>query len=411
MEYFGEASETDYFKEKLCRAQIKIKQFPKLYEILGNFDQATKNNHYENTFLNLAGADTTEYDPILKKFDDLIREILTKRRDNNLINLIKSFGEKHFQRVNELEFYIQLKEKECVTNIEYEEKSQKQDFKFCIDGVEFNVELTSLGKSKIEQRINEVFILAAQEIIMGLPSNTLLKIEIITDKLGEIGEGVESIKIAKRIIEYFNKIKIFCLACRNDSLTLEKNMGPRDKTLFECKDYSYYEESKKRINELLKSEEGVGYLKSIKIKDIADNPIDHVMIFDWKSRKVEIHAQRLMPSSTEVLRKSSLIRQLRELLGYKINKRQFQGKINSFMSVHFEDFAFHNYYLPEDSFGQDSLNELNEIAKEIFLKNEEKELLGILFYFQKLNKSAFIENPNIKVDGEIRNKIEKLIEN
>lgn len=408
MDYFGEASETDYFNNKLSRARIKIKQFPKLYELLGNFDQATKNNHYGNTFLNLAGADTKEYDSILRKFDDLIREILMKRRDNNLINLINSFGEKHFQKINELEFFIQLKEKEDVTDIGYEEKDQKHDFKFCIDGIEFNVELTSLGKSKIEQRINESFILAAQEIIKGIPNNTLLKIEIITDKLGEIGEGAEPIKIAKRIIDYFNKIKIFCLACRNDSITLERNIGPKEKTLFECKDYFYYEESKKRINELLKSEKGVDYLKSIEVKDIADNPIEHVMIFDWKNRKVEIHAQRLMPSSTEVLRKNSLIRQLKELLGYKINKGQFKGKMNSFIAVHFEDFAFHNYYLPGDAFGQDSFNELDEIIKEVFIKKEEKELLGVLFYFQKLNKSAFIKNPNIIVEKYSINKIEKL---
>lgn len=411
MGYFEEASEseTDYFENKLSRAIKKIKEFPTLSKLINNFDQATKNNHYENTFLNLAGADTDKYDSILKKFDCLIEEILSGRIDNNnLINLIKSFSEKHFQKINELEFYIQLKEKEYVTKIKYEGKSQKHDFNFLIDKTEFNIELTSLGKSKIEQRINEAFTLAAKEIIKGLPGNILLKIDIITDKLGDIGEVVSSEQISKIIIGYFNKIKTFCLVCKNDSLILEKNIGLKDKTLFECKDYFYYEESKKRINELLKSERGVDYLKSIKVSDITENPIDHVMIFDWKNRKVEIHAQRLMPSSTEILRKKSLVRQLKELMKYKLKKGQLNGQINPFIAFNFEDFAFHNYYLPDDSFGQDSFNELNEIVKEVFIEESEKKLLGVLFYFQKLKKSAFIKNPNIKIPNEIINKIDLL---
>ncbi|MFH1365037.1 MAG: hypothetical protein ABIH28_00440 [archaeon] len=409
MDYFGEASETDYFENKLLRAIEKIKEFPTLSKILNKFEQATKTNHYENTFLNLAGADTEEYDSILKSFDCLIEEILSERSDNkNLINLIKSFGEKHFQKINELEFYIQLKEKESVKEIKYEGNSQKHDFNFLIDGTEFNVELTSLGKGKIEQRINEAFILAAKEIIKDLPDKTLLKIDIITDKLGEIGESISSEEISQTIVDNFNKIKLFCLVCRNDSVTLEKNIGSKDKTLFECKDYFYYVESKRRISELLKSERGVDYLKNIKVGDIADNPIDHVMIFDWKKRKVEIHAQRLMPSSTEILRKKSLVRQLKELLRGKINKGQLKGKTNPFIALNFEDFAFHNYYLQGDSFGQDSFSELNEIIKEISVETRDEELLGVLFYFKSIKKSAFIKNPNIEIDGDVRNKIEKL---
>ena len=402
------AFETDYFENKLSRAIKKIKEFQTLSKILNNFDQATKDNHYENTFLNLAGADTTEYDSILKNLNDLINEILTKKKDNNLINLIRSFGEKHFQKINELEFYIKLKENKCVTNIGYEEKNQKHDFKFFIDGIEFNVELTSLGKGKIEQKINEAFALSAQAILKDLSNNTLLKIDIITDKLGEIGEGISPSEISKVIIESFNKIKIFCLACRNDSVSLEKNVGSPDKTLWECKNYFYYEESKRRIDELLKSEEGINYLKTIKVKDLIENPIEDIMVFDKEKRRVEIHARKLMPSSTEILRKASLVRQLKQNIRDKIGKGQLKNKINPLIAFHFEDFAFHNYYLSNDSWGQDSLEELKNILKDIFEKINEKELIGILFYFQKINKSAFIENPNIELDEDVRNKIEKL---
>ncbi len=411
MDYFGQASETDYFDNKLSKAIKKIKEFSTLNKILKNFDLATKENHYENKLLNLAGAPNNEYDPYLQRIENLLSTLLKKGISDkrNLFFRLRYFGEQHFQKFYEIEFYLGLLDNNHISeDIKYEGKKQKHDFKFDIDGVEFNVELTSLGKGKIEQKINGAFTIAAQEILKNLPDNTWLKVGIISDKLGEIGKGVYPSDISKVIVESFNLIKPFCLVCRNDSLTLEKNVGPANKTLFECKDYFYYKESKKIITELLKSDEGVNYLKSTKIKDIKENPIDSFSVFDGKNRKVEISAGKIMDSSTEVLRKKSLIRQVKDRIRVKIKEGQLKGQINPFIAFHFEDFAFHNYYLPDDSFGQYNLNELSEIVKEVFTETSERELLGVLFYFQKLNKSAFIQNPNIEIDSKIIDKIDLL---
>ncbi len=129
--------DSPYFEDKLDKARSKLKDFPTIANIVDNFNLANRENHPGNFFINLLSASVSDafldgkpnerYKGILKAFEETLKELLPKlSRDkkNNLIVKLKSFGDKHRETINEIEFLVELKQNSSVSNIEYEKNYQ-----------------------------------------------------------------------------------------------------------------------------------------------------------------------------------------------------------------------------------------------------------------------------------------------
>ena len=220
--------DSPYFEDKLNKARTKLKEFPTILSIVNNFNLANRENHTENLFINLLSASVSDaflegkpnegYNNILKSFEEVLRKLLPKlSRDkkNNLVARLKSFGDKHRETINEIEFLVELKQNSNISDIEYENESLgSHDFNIKIDSEEFNIEQTSLGESKIQQIVEEAFSLASKEIIERIPKKILLKIDVDTNKiLKERDNSVEEVKTVvmedyeKLLNEAYDKVK------------------------------------------------------------------------------------------------------------------------------------------------------------------------------------------------------------
>ncbi len=414
--------ESTYFEDKVSKARNKLKEFPTILSVVDNFNLANRHNHTENVLLNLLSASVEDifldnkpnekYNQELKIIDSTLKELinnLSRKKRNNLIAKLKSFGDNHRELINEIEFLIELKQNTSILNVSYEVESLgNHDFNFYIDKEEFNIEQTCLGKGEIQQKVEKAFNLASKEIIEKIPKKVFLKIDVETDKiLNEGNNSVEEIKII--LIRDYENLKEILLVDLNGSCRMENNIGDPDKFLYDVKDlYEYYDEFGQRLIKLLSNEEGITYLKSKKIGDITNGSITHFIVGNGKFGSVSIHSQCLWPSRAETLRKDSLINQLKRRIKDKITGGQLAGKTNSIIAVRFEDFIFMNYSSETDIWWQDNFNELKNIVEGIFIETNNKEILGVLLYENTIKKSRIITNPNIEIKGEILDKIELL---
>ena len=416
---FEENRKFIYSKDFIKKAKDKIKEFSTLNSIL-NFENANKDNYNKNYFLRIGrnavsnpfrdNRPDSESERKLKIYDLLLKEIIPKldgKSKAKLISRLNSYGENHFKTILELEFYIELIKNEKIKDIEYENPQKgNHDFSFKVDYTEFNLELTSLGKGIIQEILEEAYTKAANEILKNLKEETLVKLDVNSDMLlKEQGEN-NSNEIRDIILANYKKIENVVYCIRNNYCILEKNLGSNDEPLYELKDlYEHYSKFGERLAELLKTPEGVDYLKRTKIKDIHENPFSSFIVGDSKSRIVEIHSKSQWPSKAETLRKKSILKQLTNRVREKIKGEQLKGKSNPLIAINFQDFVMHDYTLDEDLFGRQNFEELKSIVTKVFAATKNEEILGVIFFENSLDKSKFVENPNIKIDKERLKKI------
>ena len=413
--------ESTYFDEKVERARIKLKEFPALQKVLDNFNLANRENHTENALLNILGMFGSEYSSqdtklkyeyILREMDNILKDLLknlSKEKRNNLIKRLNLFGENNFELMNELEFFVELRTNNKLSDVHYENLNKgNHDFNLKIEGKEFNIEVTSLGKSQIQQIVEEAFNLASKEIFSTIPKKIYLQIEVVTDRILK-EENNKVVEIKSRIIEDYEKLKDIIWVNEEGLCILGKNLGDPTKSLYEIKDiFEYYQEFGQRLSQLLLNNEGVSFLKKTQIKDITENSIISFIIGSAKFGAVEIHSQCLHPSKSEELRKKSLINQLKRRIKDKIILGQLRGKKNPIIAVRFEDFSFMHYSSDSDIWWEENCRELKEIIESVFKETRDKEILGVLLYENSINQSKFFQNPNMPADENLFKKIEVL---
>lgn len=414
------SSESTYFSEKLERAKIKLKEFPTFLKIV-SFNSANQNNHTENFLLNLMGMfganfytqeELTRYNNLLKKLDILIDNLMThlsKDKKNNLIKRLNMFGKENFELMNELEFFAELKDNQKISEISYENaKLGNHDFNLKIDGEEFNIEVTSLSKSQIQQITEDAFNSASKEIFSTIPQKTYLQIEVTTDRLLRDGENKVA-EIKDHIIRNYETLKDIILVSMDGLCIIEKNLGNPNQSLYDIQDqFDYYRDFGQRMKKLLSNSNGISYLKNIKINDITESSIVSFIIGPAKFGTVEIHSQCLHPSKSEDLRKKSLINQLKRRIKDKITYGQLNKKKNSLIAVRFEDFSFMNYSSDSDIWWEENGKELKGIVENVFQETQDKEILGVLLYENTIKKSRLFQNPDILINEDILKKIEAL---
>lgn len=416
---FIENKDFNYSKDIIDNARKKIKEYPILASILDNFNSANQENYKDNYLLMLASR--AIYDPLLngpdklreeklKEFEGALAEIMPKLHkgpQNKLISRLKGFDENNFRTIIELEFYIQLTQHKFVKDVTYEDTtSGEHDFMFKLDNTEFNLELTSIGKGRIQEILEEAFKKTAKELLKLIPDKHILKLNVETDKiLKEEGKN-NSEEIENILIENYKLIEPIIPIIKNQYCHIEKRMSSLDKTLYEVKDlFRFYSEFGERLIALLDSSSGINFLKNIKISEICKVPYDSFALCDGRTKLVEIHSRCLWPSKAEELRKDSLLRQLKNRIKEKIDKKQLKGKTNPLISIYFEDVLFYSYTTDEEPFGELNFKELKELIENVFIKENESEILGVILYERKISKSRFIKNPNAKIDKEILSKI------
>ena len=110
----------------------------------------------------------------------------------------------------------------------------------------------------------------------------------------------------------------------------------------------------------------------------------------------------MWPSKAEGLRKKSMLEQLKRRIEDKIKKGQLKGKENPILGVNFQDVSLHNYTSDIEPFGKKHLDDLKEIASDVFIKEKETEILGVLFIENSLKNSEFVQNPLIDHSSSLK---------
>ena len=419
-----ETEQFPYFKKFVQNAKRKIKEFPSLHRIVGDFSGVNKENYQKNFILLLAAHAVP--DPFFKRKPDLQSEkelnelemllkeiILTLGKDakSKVKSRLKGFNENPMQIIHELRLYRELRQNDHVLDLDYENSEiGNHDFYFKLDGKEFNLELTGLGKGEIEKILERAFKEGAEEILEEIPQYTRLKFYIKTDMLLDEKGDNDSERIKKEILKHYSSIKPIIHIKRGID-NIEEIPDKPNKSLFDAREtLKLFPHNYERILKLFKTDEAIKFLKKTKVSDINQNCISSFIISDAITELVEIDQECVGPATkAEGLRKQSMLRQLKKRIKCKIKEGQLKGKKNPIIAVNFQNVSMHNYSSDQEPFGYKHLKELKDIALDVLIKEKETEILGILFMENSINNSKFLQNllidysDSLKKIGLLRN--------
>ncbi len=418
----GTASEGDretYRKEFLKKGQSEISKFPILYSILKDFPEFKVENYDFNFFLLLASS--AKYDPFLKapnndslarlqKYEKLLSEIglleypSAKRRD--IIAKMNSFDwDQNHTLIKEFELLIQLRNNPKLSDVVYSNfEDSNHDYRFSAGGTEFNLELTSLGKSKPANIMEKAFNQAARKMIVDLPGDKVLRLDILTDKLLNKDSAMDEDYIINLLTSYFKRLLPIIVVKCNGFCIFNFNFGDPEKSLFEFKDiFKYYDQQGERLLELLHTPSGVDYLKKTKLHQLIGSPFKGFTYTDAKPglKLVEVTSSFSYPSVAQSLRETALLKQLKRSIVAKIKKNQLDSQQNPILIVQFNDLLFKGYSRKDELFGEEYLSKLKGIVMEAFEENISKNILGCILIEDFLSSAKFISNPKISLSLEI----------
>lgn len=422
MTFFGQASEAtqsfNYPQETIENARKKIKEFPILHSIVGDFPNANKLNYSENHVLMLASAAVSS--PFLEGQPDmsathklhqleiLLKYLLPELKNEpkqKLIARLKEFGQNNYATMMELGVYLELVRNPAISQLDYENSEKgNHDFFFLVDEQEVNMELTSLWKGEIQEILERAFEKAANKFLDVIPDNTMFIVQVVNDMLLKAKDN-DSDEISEIIFESFKKIKPIVDVSKNNYFRWERNLGDDEKSLYSANViYPYISHFGERLIELSKTNQGIDFLNGIKIKEVRRCPFSSFIIKDSKTKLVNIQSECMWPSKAELLRKEGLVKQIGNRLVDKMTNDQLKGKANPVIAFNFQDVLFHDYTSDQDHFGLEHLGELKKIVEDAFTKTKNNEILGVLLFDNVLSKSRFIKNPNMHDSEENRSK-------
>lgn len=395
-----------YLENRRAVARKVLERYPNLQSVFGDFRFINKENQTDNAFFNVISSGEAEH--LLDDFEKILNEVnsLPKQRRNQIISRLCETGENNFKLFEEFSFYSELLKNNKISEIHYENALiGNHDFRVIINSAPIDIEVTSLGKTPFQIKVEEGFNLVCEEIIKDLPNSTRVQLDLILDRI-PIKKETTSLEIEKSVLDNYQVIKKIILIDANGLCRIE-NIGNSEKFLIQDRElFPYYYEFGKRLSKLEIA--GENFLETTKEKDIFNNAFGSFITGPARDNRVEIHTECISPSKAEELRKDSLIEQIKRNIKQKLLAGQLKGKINPILALRFDDFAFMNYWDNSDFFSQQILNELKKIVQEIFKEQNEKEVLGILLYERGLKNSVFIENPNLNLTLDILNKIKLL---
>lgn len=410
----------EYRKGFLEKGIKKIKEFPTLYSILGKFKNFLVSKHNHNIFLNLLAS--AQHDVFLdgpnKRSEETIRkveDVLTKFKINEFKRNVRKAIQRKMQSFDrdqnnsvfsELILLHQLMQNKNVRNIEYANmKDSNHDFRFILNDIEFNLELTVLNESKPAQILRKIFTNVARELISLMPERTILKVEIKTDLLLGPNKNFDEISSTKYLLNEFRKFLPLILVQHGSCIMhfLDENYP-----LYEKKDlFQYYEELGERLNLLTKDKKGSSFLKSTKSDEINKSPVSYFIYGPAKYGLVSISSEVIYPSRAEQLRQMSLLNQLNRALEGKLKKNQLKNQTNPIIAIKFQDTVF-NFYTDNDPYSAKAFRILKESIRSTFKESNNSEIIGLLLYEDLIENARFIENPLCKVHKETIKKIRLL---
>ncbi len=414
-------AEFNYPRMSVDNARLGIKEFPLLEKAVNGFKNVDDSNYNQNQLITLAKdahhspflrapdifakAKLAKYEYLLKHFLEPLKGEAKKK----ILARLAEFGENHHKLMLELDFLLELLEKNTLKSISYEDpKKGTHDFNLDVDGTELNMEFTSLGMGYIQKLVDSAFDKAAAEIVKHVPEKLQLKLYVDTlPLLKEENNEVEKIKNA--VVNNFLQIMPIIFVKKNDVCLIQKNIGPPEKSLYDIQqNYHYLKDFGERLTKLLETAEGIAYLRGTKNEVFADNPITAFSFGDARAGTIEIDSEMNSWSGAESKRKLSVLGQLERRITCKIVEEQLKGKKNPLLVINFQDFGYHDYADKTDIFGQKNYEEIKIKMHEVFAKTEEKEILGILFIDGTISKSIFMPNPAIPTPADVLTAIHKL---
>ncbi len=401
-----EEGRKSYFIGKKKRAICNLANFPSLTRFCLGFDFLDETNHEKNAFFNFASWEGSG--EILESLEMHIVPVIngfTKVKKMNTLSKLKAVNNQSHQLFNEWKFYLDLSKNDNVTSIEYENsKNGNHDFRIWIGETIFDIELTSLGETPLQKKIQDGFEMASRYILERIPERIYLQIDLDLNKV-PLSKDVSSEEIRDFIISSYNELEPIILV-NQDGLCRIESFGGLEGALWSHRDmFVYYNEFGQRLSALSETNEGQEFLKNTVCENLAKNPFESCIISPGRYSLIEIHSVCVHPSIAESLRKESLINQLRRNVLQKITKGQLKGKINPIIALNFEDFAFMHYWDSSDYFFNEGFEELRRVIQNVFKENGDTKILGVLLFEGKLSMSRFVGNPNIGISEDVPDKI------
>lgn len=387
-------------QQYLNRAQKQIRKYPTLYSILGKFDKFTSEKYDHNILLNMSSWSyedktklktiskiTNSSDSIVKKMLRMNRVIETKYYLNILkelellfrsdidLNLFKKERREDikakmnsFDKDNnlgifrELYLYLQLKRNTFVSDIVFDNiPKSNHDFRFKVNGTEFNSEVTSLGVSIVEKNILNSFKTVGDMYIAFIPKGSNIQLDVDIERIKHKTKGFEENHITKVLSD---SIKL--ILSRN---TLSQNLPNKRK-------------EKK-------------YPRNITIKDsLISTPI--VGFTDFEAKKgTKCITFRIVGS--EEKRINAKLHQLKLRVKQKLEFNQLRGQKNPLLILQFTDVFFHRYS-DYNFVNNEFLNKLTPIINQSFSDlKKSSDILGVIFYEDNLKNGIFFGNPDIAI--------------
>jgi len=421
----NERDEFNYREEFRWAAVEKIKQYPTLHDILGDFPNYDADNYDSNYIFVMASTakndvfkngPNPESEMVLQHLEVILKHLkikdIKKETRNKIISDLNSFDEvMNHGIVTELLFYRDLVLLDGIESVDYcNNDGNRHDFNVKIKGVTYNIELTRTTKGKVQRIVEESFDLAAKEIILKIPDNMLLKLNINSSMILRSSEN-DSNEIAKTILDQFQIISPLIFADKNNYCHLHKNFGSKGKSLIEISElFEYYDELGKRLQKLCNTNEGIEFLEKTKSEVISESSIVSFFYGDARAKLIKIATESHWPSIAESKRKKSLVKQIRKGVEEKIKKGQLKGKVNPIIAIKVTDWVFHGYSTNE-YFGEEHFGELNSIVQSVFSETNNCEILGVLFYSEHLTKSRVSWNMQrkwISAEDQIKKIVEEI---
>lgn len=384
-------------------------------------------NIFKEAFLEVSIEDFSAYDsnPFVNMAimrDDKLTEF------NRILNIIKESGiqnpkwqyvvsrissnefDQCMSLIDELSFYSNLLENEYVTDIQYENiMDSDHDFRIIIDSCEINFELTGLRDSIAAKNIKLGFSKLANELLSIYPSNTYVKIDVLTNKLLNQNGEMDSDFIFNNLYEKIVKIAPIVTVV-NGFWPIERFGGDGSKSILDYEIiFPFFYEQGKRFIELSKSKDGREILDSIPSNYFDDFPIYSFISGDFPYQTIEVINNIQIPSDSEYFRGKAILNQLYRRISEKIIRNQLKDQVNPILAVKFEDIIYRGYADSVAYFADpERITHILKIIKRIFDENQELKILGFILFEENIKNSIFIINPHNEIDQKQLQLIEKM---
>jgi len=425
--YAMEQGDKDFRLLHLHRGIEKIRAYPTLHSILGEFSDFDIQNYDHNPFLNLASKAMYDFwkdgpnelaKSQLDKLEELMSGLFERHPDSDdrgkLTSDMESFDMGQSQRkFTELKVLLELKVNESIDDILYEViPDSSHDFRITSGDIEFNIELSSLGETESNRLIRESFNEVSMELLPMLANNKILNIQIAVDKIRMDNGAIDKNYIKTLLLEKIRRV--FPIVISDESTwNIEPSIIQCEGNLLEnIHIVGCYGRWGDRLQRLMSDDDGHEILRNINTNEFRDFPLTYFIYGSGRFKLIEIQTQSFYPSDAAVTRIDEVLSQLIRRITRKLKRRQLRGQTNPILAIQFSDTYFEGYgdevqTVPTPG----SFDNQKDVITTSFNTVNWTNVLGVILFENDIQHSRFLANPNQEIGQQVLNKINDILPN